>query len=163
MENSPTSIPRIVFYNPSVQKQVLLSLFTFGLYDLQWSYENWKRIKQAEASRISPFWRTIFLFIFIFLLAKRISAAGESAGKNVIPYFVTALGFLFLNLFANYDNLLALLSTLSIIPLAYLQSLANHSNKTTGVLPNNTYSKTAKIILVIGMIIYALAILAFLP
>ena len=39
---------------------VILSIFTFGIYDMIWMYRNWKYFKYTEKTDIMPFWRAWF-------------------------------------------------------------------------------------------------------
>jgi len=55
------------YYQP-VWHFVLLSIMTFGIYDVYWYYKNWKRIKKYKELKFSPVWRTIGLFIPILNL-----------------------------------------------------------------------------------------------
>lgn len=53
---------RYSFVQP-VWQFVLLTLFTFGLYEIRWYYRNWKYLKVHHSLDISPGWRTVGLFI----------------------------------------------------------------------------------------------------
>lgn len=45
---------------------VLLSIFTFGIYEIYWFYRNWKHIKIHKNLDIRPAWRTVGLFVPIY-------------------------------------------------------------------------------------------------
>lgn len=47
-----------------VWKFVLLSVITFGIYELIWFYRYWKLLKEEKSLKISPFWRTLFAPFF---------------------------------------------------------------------------------------------------
>lgn len=52
-------------------KLVLLSIFTFTLYEFYWFYRNWKHLKAHKNLDISPGWRTVGLFVplyYIFMI-----------------------------------------------------------------------------------------------
>lgn len=45
---------------------VLLSIISFGIYEIYWFYRNWKHLKTHKQLEISPLWRTVGLFIPIY-------------------------------------------------------------------------------------------------
>ena len=45
---------------------VLLSFFTFGMYEYYWFYRNWKHLKNHKKLNIRPGWRTAGLFVPIY-------------------------------------------------------------------------------------------------
>lgn len=47
-----------------IWKFILLSVITFGIYELVWFYRNWKFLKNEQNLKITPFLRTIFSTIF---------------------------------------------------------------------------------------------------
>jgi hypothetical protein len=56
--------PEVLFLPASPLKLVVMSLCTFGLYELYWFYMNWNLLKQRHNSDISPFWRAFFAIFF---------------------------------------------------------------------------------------------------
>jgi hypothetical protein len=72
------------FYSVSTAKLCILSLTTFGLYEMYWFYKNWKRIQEQTGSEIRPFWRAFFSPLFCHPLVVSVNSAAESlhlAGK----------------------------------------------------------------------------------
>ncbi|MDP2396488.1 MAG: DUF4234 domain-containing protein [bacterium] len=47
-----------------IWKFILLSVITFGIYELVWFYRNWKFLKSEQNLKITPLLRTIFASIF---------------------------------------------------------------------------------------------------
>lgn len=45
---------------------IILSILTFGIYEIYWFYRNWKHLKKHKDLDISPGWRTIGLFVPIY-------------------------------------------------------------------------------------------------
>ena len=45
-------------------KFILLSVITFGIYELVWFYRNWNLLKEDKGLKISPFWRAFFAPFF---------------------------------------------------------------------------------------------------
>ena len=71
------SLPCIAF--------VLLDLSTMGWYRSYWFYVNWKAIKQAEKkSNISPFWRSVFAFLYVTELFEYIAKQANQNGYKTI-------------------------------------------------------------------------------
>ena len=54
-----------IFYSVSIIKFIVLSFFSFGIYNIFWLYKNWKIIKQRELNDIHPIPRAIFGYFFI--------------------------------------------------------------------------------------------------
>lgn len=61
MATTGTDVQGFSSYFPvSPLKFSLMSLCTCGLYEMFWSYKNWRRIKIRDKSEISPVWRAFF-------------------------------------------------------------------------------------------------------
>jgi len=73
----PPALPfdqnRPLYFPVSVAKLVVMSLVTFGLYEIFWFYKNWQLIKLREHSEIRPFWRAFFAIFYCYTLFKHIS------------------------------------------------------------------------------------------
>ena len=63
---------RYPLFQVSTSKFLVLSICSFGIYDIYWTHQQWKRIADATGAAISPFWRTFFSPIFNFALFDRI-------------------------------------------------------------------------------------------
>lgn len=62
---------------------IILSILSFGIYELVWMYRNWKFFKEKEKIDISPFWRAWFAIFFIHSLFKKILEYAKKEGyKN---------------------------------------------------------------------------------
>jgi hypothetical protein len=121
------------FFTASSLKLVLMSIATFGIYELYWFYRNWVAIKKRTgADKIMPFWRAFFSVIWAYpcfreiasvAFAGQIDLHGGAAGLAILyflmsiaarapdPYWlVTLLGFvpvLAVNGWARKANLAA--------------------------------------------------------
>ncbi len=58
----------VQYYPVSPLKLVLLSVFTWSLYDIYWFYRQWKYVKARDDSKIMPFWRGLFGILWFFPL-----------------------------------------------------------------------------------------------
>lgn len=45
---------------------IILSILTFGIYEIYWFYRNWKHLKKHKNLDISPGWRTVGFFVPIY-------------------------------------------------------------------------------------------------
>lgn len=66
------------FYCVSPVKLAVLSVVTFGLYELFWFYRNWQRVRERTGRAIRPFWRAFFAPLFCFALASTVASAAGS-------------------------------------------------------------------------------------
>ena len=66
-----------LYHNVSIQKFLLLSIVSFGIYPTYWFYKNWKYIRNKEGRDISPFWRAIFGLFYCYGLFKEIRSDKE--------------------------------------------------------------------------------------
>lgn len=87
------------FFAVSLLKLVVLSICTFGIYELYWFYKNWLLIKDREASAISPALRAVFAVFFCYQCLARIGdfatpALAKSrlaAGPLAVGWILTTL------------------------------------------------------------------------
>jgi len=61
------------FYCVSTMKFSILSLATFGLYELFWFYKNWAIVRARSDRDISPFGRALFSPFFCYSFASAVS------------------------------------------------------------------------------------------
>ena len=113
---------RLPFYNVREEKLAILSLATFGLYQVYWFYKNWALAKAQYRPRIHPLWRAIFSPLYCFSLAASVEFAARSArvrerGSPVL----LALSYLGICSLGFLQGPLQLLSLLSFIPLISIQ------------------------------------------
>jgi len=84
-----------------VTKVIVMSLVTFGIYELYWMYRHWRLIQGRDRSDIMPFWRAFFGVLFAYPLFKRIGEDGQShgvegsfaAGPLAAAYILTVLAW----------------------------------------------------------------------
>jgi len=63
---------RSVFFAVSILKLVLLSLCSFGLYQVYWFYKNWQYVKERERLGIRVAWRVLVPYCYCYQLFKRV-------------------------------------------------------------------------------------------
>jgi len=62
--------PAVAYHHVAPLKFAILSVATLGLYEMFWFYQNWKYVRQRDASQIRPFWRAVFSPLWCFSLAR---------------------------------------------------------------------------------------------
>lgn len=77
------TLRRLPLFPVATHKFILLSLCTFGLYQLYWCQQNWQRLKDASGERLSPMWRASLAPLWGFSLFERIHAQGLARGVDV--------------------------------------------------------------------------------
>jgi hypothetical protein len=65
----------VQYYPVSPLKLVLLSVFTWSIYDIYWFYRQWKYVKRRDDSKIMPFWRALFGILWFFPLLGEVDRA----------------------------------------------------------------------------------------
>ena len=74
------------FFTTSTFKLSLMSICTFGIYELYWFYKNWVLIKERTGQSIEPFWRAFFSPLWAYSCFKHIR---KLANENNIPESLT--------------------------------------------------------------------------
>ncbi|NPE28564.1 DUF4234 domain-containing protein [Methanococcoides sp. SA1] len=96
-------------YKISVWKFLILSFFTFGIFEIYWMYKHWKYLQQKQDLKVHSFWRSLFGLFFITSLFKRLSEVAEKENGIILKYppetYAGAyISVYFLN-YASFDNL----------------------------------------------------------
>jgi hypothetical protein len=60
----------------------LLSVGSFGLYNIYWFYRNWQSVQKESSRKISPFWRALLTILFVLPLFSIILAKAEERGYS---------------------------------------------------------------------------------
>ena len=90
--DSPES-SHVRFSPVRIDKFVILSLFTFGLYEVVWLYRNWRYVQESEGnSAIMPFFRAAVAPFYYHSLLNRLQFLGkrEKAGLAAAFFFLVA-------------------------------------------------------------------------
>jgi hypothetical protein len=155
------------FFPVPTHKFVVLSLCTFGVYDLYWSYKNWQRIRERTGEKISPFWRAFWAPFWGFSLFGRIRDYARAESVNV-SWSAGLLGTIYLVLFISWrlPDPWWLISLGSFIPLiAVVQTTHDvNSRVVASEDPNISYSGANIAMIVVGGLVLVLAIIGtFVP
>jgi hypothetical protein len=146
----------------SRSKLFVMSLCTFGLYELYWAYKHWVAIRQRERENLMPFWRAFFGVLWAFSLFPRIQRLAAGHGIEATwSGSVLALAYLILEASWRLPDPLWLVSFLSVLPLLVVQGAVNKLN--AALAPdaprNNSYSGLNVAIIIVGGLFLLLAIL----
>src|SRR5213593_1442097 len=64
----------------SIRKVVILSIATFGAYQVHWFYQNWWAVRLRDRLRAMPLWRSLLFFVFCYSLFLRIKSTARAHG-----------------------------------------------------------------------------------
>ncbi len=100
----------------STSKFIILSVLTFGLYEVWWIYKSWRFFSEKEDLEINSATRTIFSIIFLIPLFRKIKRYTMYIG--ITKYYSSILlfiGYLITALLANLPDYYWLISLFSFI------------------------------------------------
>ncbi len=147
-------------------KFILLSVITFGIYELVWFYRNWKILKNEQNLKITPLLRTIFSTIFAWSFASYLKKFlnEKNIAFNYSPILIWASYFVFRILWKLPDpySLLSYLTFISMIPL--VKSMNTYWISQEQNLSPKKFSWWQIILIIIWIIMFMLIVFAsFLP
>jgi hypothetical protein len=156
-----------MYFPVSPLKLMVMSVCTFGLYEIYWFYKNWCSIKEREKLDITPFWRAWFAPFFCYSLFKRIQHTAESRNlqTSVSPGLFTT-GWIGCSVLYRLRDPYWLFSFASVLFLLPAATTVNAINRATNQKydANSHFSWSNIVIVVIGGLVAVLASIGtFLP
>lgn len=155
----------VPFFPTSPKKLIVMSLCTFGIYEIFWFYKNWKFLKEKHNLKVSPFARAVFSIFYchsFFKIVKEYSKQHQIQ-SDYKPATLTA-GFILLNILYKLPDPFGLVSFLSFIPLLPVQKTINVLKDT--LVPeaeiNSKFSGWNIVGIIFGVLWWAAMILGFL-
>jgi hypothetical protein len=146
---------------------MVLSLCTFGIYEVYWFFRNWNRIRVRSQTAIRPVWRAVFVVFFCYSCFEKIKRAGVFREiEPTPPIGVLAACYILTTISWRLPDPFWFISFLSVIFLVPIQSYANRINAvdSPGHDPNSTFSVWNWLAVVFGGILFILAFIGtFLP
>jgi hypothetical protein len=123
------------FFPTSTTKLAIMSLCTFGIYELFWFYKNWKFLKEKHNFKIRPFWRAWFSVFFCYSFFKIVKKYSKQHQVKA-DYKPGQLTFVFVLLYVTWQapDPIWIFSSLTFIPLLSVQKVINNLN--TQLFPN---------------------------
>ena len=100
----------------SLNKFVFLSIITFGLYDVWWTYKAWRFFKQKDNLDIMPAIRTLLALFFLYSLFNNILNYAKEKGyeQSYSPTFAF-VGVLAFNMMGRLPDPYWMISTLTFL------------------------------------------------
>ena len=125
---SQTAPESVAFFPVSLAKLSVMSLCTFGLYEIYWAYKNWQLIKAREPTKLSPPLRSLFGVIFCYSLFRRVEEKAESLYISFPPAGLLAAGWIIVTLLYRLPDPYWLVSLFAFAFLLPVQNAANEIN-----------------------------------
>lgn len=144
----------------SLNKFILLSVLTLGLYEIWWMYKAWRFFKQKDNLDIKPAARAMFSMFFLHALFEKIKGfakqKGTSASYASTWLFIGFVLFTFLSRLPEPYWLISVLSIVFLIP--PFQALNEAKLRSSGFIVKEPYSFNARQIglLIAGTIVWIL-------
>ena len=117
------------FFSVTTLKLVVMSILTFGLYELYWFYRNWARIRDHTSANIMPFWRAFFAIFWVYSLFKQFNDGATTRG---MPESIAAGGltllYILLSLASNAPAAYSLVGLFGVVAIVPANSLAARVN-----------------------------------
>jgi hypothetical protein len=117
------------FFAVSLVKLAVMSVVTFGFYELFWFYRNWHAIKQRSRINASPFWRAFFCVIFCYSCFSQLREAGSQRGITPpLPAGALATGWILTSIAWRLPDPYGLISLVAVVFLLPVQAYVNRIN-----------------------------------
>ena len=117
------------FFPTSILKLVLLSICSFGIYELYWFYKQWKYVKEREGIDIHPFWRAFFGFFFCHAFFEKVRNYDHPALElSSLPAGLLTAGWILLTLAWRLPDPYWLIDNLAVLFLIPVQLRVNQIN-----------------------------------
>jgi hypothetical protein len=119
-----------VFFPVSIRKLAIMSLVSFGLYELWWLFKNWKYIQESSGRKIMPAARAFFGVIWVYPLLKEMRKSGQERGvMRRLDAGMIAIAWIILSGLWRLPDPWWLISLISFVPLLAVQGYINELNK----------------------------------
>lgn len=152
-----------VQYIISTGKFIFLSIITFGLYLMWWTYKAWRFFKEKDNLDIMPALRTIFSIFFLIPLLKRILVFSK-VNKYPKNYFPVSLfiGIIIVNLMSLFPDPFWIISIFSFVfyiePFKALNYAKQNSSDISFKL-QQSFNGRQVILIVLGLVLWGVVIL----
>lgn len=149
------------FFTVSVLKLVVLSVCTFGFYEVYWFYRNWQLIKVREQSDISPAPRAIFSVFYCYQCFARIRDFDTpKSAKSRLAAGPLAAGWIIVTILHKLPEPYWVISLFAVAFVVPVQARANQVNAATcsNYDPNSRFTAWNWVAVFIGSLMLALAV-----
>ena len=162
-ESRKSRLAQTPFFEVSLLKLAVMSICTFGLYQIYWFYQNWKLIKARNGSNIWPFARAFFAMVTCYSCFSQIRNYGRTLGTTpTILAGPLAATFIVTNLAYYLPEPFLLMGSLSFVSILPVQALASRINfvSVSGHGLNSNFGLWNWITVVLGGTVFVLASLS---
>ena len=131
------------FFSVGTTKLAVMSVLTFGLYEIYWAYRHWRTLRDVGGQKVWPVPRSIFFPVVSYSLFHKISDAAQDAE---VPATFSPAGLavavIAFALSSRLPEPYSLVSLASFLPLLPAQSAANEVNAKIAPLadPNTRFT-----------------------
>ena len=148
----------------SLNKFLILSFITFGIYQVWWMFKTWRFFIQKDKVNVMPAVRAVFSIFFGYTLFERIKNYAKSEGytQNYSSAWMFAgyVIFSLLSLFPDPYKVLSIFYILFTIPAFKALNFAKRQSKQFVVIEQKKFSTAQMIVIVIFSIFWILILLA---
>ena len=169
MDPAAAHVPNVQFLYISNTRLIILSILSWGLYEIYWIYKNWRYLKERDRLDIRPFWRGWFGIFYCHSLLGTIHIDRELRATREPSFSPGALAtaWIVLMIVANIvgrstDSIISMASCFVPTFLCFVpvQSYINSVNR--DVVPHAPYAKWSSghvVCIVFGLLIWMLSLL----
>ena len=155
------------YFSTSSLKLFIMSICTFGLYELYWCYKNWVHIKEKKKLEIMPFWRTFFAPLWLYSLMTHLQDEINDTKIPIVLHagLLAALYFIMQLLLRLPDPywLICYLSFVFLLP-ANTAILRLNENSATDVKPNDKIQGWNWLAVILGGLLFIIVLIGtFIP
>ncbi|QIO05203.1 DUF4234 domain-containing protein [Acinetobacter shaoyimingii] len=151
-------------YIISIDKFIILNIFTFGLYHIWWIFKAWRFFLQKDQSDIMPAMRTIFAIIFLYpLFSKILDYAKEKNYSEDFSKPFLLIIYLLLSVIAQAPDpywIITFLSFLCLIPAFKALNYAKLHSTEFKTIERTAWGTKYIVTIVIGSIFWMLVLFA---
>jgi hypothetical protein len=116
------------FFAVTPTKLVVMSIFSFGLYQIYWFYKNWQLIAKHEGRSYALLARALLSVFFCYRLFVRVREAGVAAGARGYPAGWLATLYVVTSVFWLFPDAWLIIANAGVLCLLPVQSAANRVN-----------------------------------
>ena len=155
------------FFTTSTLKLTLMSICTFGLYEIYWFYYNWVLIKEQTEKNMMPFWRAFFAPLWAYKFIEHIKAvANKHHIEESLSVLLLAVGYFIAHGLQKLPDPYWLITFFSVVFLIPVNNVAIKINKhfDPDFQNNDKFTAWNWLALVLGGSLFVLSIIGlFLP
>ncbi len=146
----------------SLNKFIILSIVSFGLYELWWIYKSWRFFQQKDELDIMPALRTILSIFFLIPLFIRIFDFANKKGNNLYYSVLLFICYLSVNLLSYLPPpfwLISIFSFVFLIPPFKALNVAKQNSTDFTVSEQTSFNGRQITLIIIGILFWGLLLL----